>query len=602
MLLLTGRKSLAPSSAAKTSGRSSDLERSNSNKRVRFADSRRLTDALRRESPDAASAATSEWKPARSSRIHRVSFTRGSTPYSTPVLDEASPSTAEVPSTFSSGNRLLSYLTGDGSEGYETGSQEEYSEDDMQSYAEDDEFCGSVSSDETSSFEAEAATFKLELGSLPPRISRLNIPTNYQAPKKSDTMFKTDGSPTHGSRRRIRNRHQVHAAYGDQAAIESVYVDNDLPLISKDSLLNLRRAAWQPNIKTKANQQVSVMDFSVAYNVAWEIGKRGCVAFQRLPRSSLFFLIRKKYAVRFLVMDGTDGMSFLTVYRMRPDKLESVPKCAVFSAVDLMHSQWDPVEGAIKLEFYERRDKIRWRLRKEQFKAIPWNFFEAMIVCLREMSIWKAVNEELAIMRAERDRLLLEATARAKTNFEPANESKSVSSILSPQIVARNNSRNRSTAYAAPKVEQIVSAIHRARLETALRQNEPRCTHGKSSNRFRSRAGSSPLMRPCRGREGSAPFISPIHRIAGGSEDEKLTRFYLDNDVSSIRTSTGGSFSALQSKSTVPSLLPIACHNTGSLLSQGTSAGALCEVAETDTTGGEEATQSSYTSGLMLAD
>eukprot|EP01056_Protomagalhaensia_sp_Gyna25_P002571 Protomagalhaensia_sp_Gyna_25__2570@NODE_245_length_4207_cov_27_040547_g188_i0_p2_GENE_NODE_245_length_4207_cov_27_040547_g188_i0NODE_245_length_4207_cov_27_040547_g188_i0_p2_ORF_typecomplete_len400_score32_71_NODE_245_length_4207_cov_27_040547_g188_i05391738 len=264
----------------------------------------------------------------------------------------------------------------------------------------------------------------------------------------------------------------------DQTLVDSTYVDNDLPLISKDSLLALRRSAWQPKIKTKSPQDCSIIDFSVAYNVAWEIGKRGCLAFQRLPRSNLFFLVRKKYAARFLCMDGTDGMSFLSVYRIRNDQPEP-QKCVVFSAVDLMHAQWDPIEGGIRLEFYEtkemlqRRERVRWRLRREQFRAIPWNFFEAMIVCLREMSIWKSVNEELAMMRAQKQKYILETNLkRVKENKKEPSASSPMATPLSPQIVSRSDARNRSTAYAAPRVERLMSAVQRARIESALKREE----------------------------------------------------------------------------------------------------------------------------------
>eukprot|EP01053_Blabericola_migrator_P003222 Blabericola_migrator_1__3221@NODE_1948_length_3518_cov_491_752246_g72_i2_p2_GENE_NODE_1948_length_3518_cov_491_752246_g72_i2NODE_1948_length_3518_cov_491_752246_g72_i2_p2_ORF_typecomplete_len173_score31_23_NODE_1948_length_3518_cov_491_752246_g72_i227693287 len=138
-----------------------------------------------------------------------------------------------------------------------------------------------------------------------------------------------------------------------------------------------------------------------------------------------------------------------------------------------MHAQWDPIEGSINLEFYERRDRVRWRLRREQFKAIPWNFFEAMIVCLREMSIWKAVNEEVVMMRARKQQIMMEAKLKRLRDAQHDSSAKSgISSTLTPQIVGRSNQRNRSTAYAAPRVERIMSAVRKARIETALKKEE----------------------------------------------------------------------------------------------------------------------------------
>eukprot|EP01053_Blabericola_migrator_P003220 Blabericola_migrator_1__3219@NODE_1948_length_3518_cov_491_752246_g72_i2_p1_GENE_NODE_1948_length_3518_cov_491_752246_g72_i2NODE_1948_length_3518_cov_491_752246_g72_i2_p1_ORF_typecomplete_len349_score28_83_NODE_1948_length_3518_cov_491_752246_g72_i217182764 len=348
MLLLAGRKSVAGTAynltinaqpTNKSIGLSfSDVEGSASNKKVRFVESKRSSVAatFRR-----ISASPNSGHLSHDHRGARVSFTRAtaaslSAKWSRTAHDDPSPAdSGGLTAGLGSGLGLLSYLT-EGSEpvdslSYVSSDQEddEYSET-LDDEEEDDGFGDSNPEDISSSLESEQVALKFGMGGIP-RFGLLNnITSTYQAPKKSHTMFKTDGSPTYGSRARIRQRHAVHSNYGDQTNLDATYIDNDLPLISKDSLLALRRSAWQPIIKTKSNQPCAILDFSVAYNVAWEIGKRGCVAFQKLPRSNLLFLIRKKYGVRFLNMDGTDGMSFLSVYRLRSDQPEPV-KCAVFS-------------------------------------------------------------------------------------------------------------------------------------------------------------------------------------------------------------------------------------------------------------------------------
>lgn len=154
----------------------------------------------------------------------------------------------------------------------------------------------------------------------------------------------------------------------------------------------IRQQAWYPRVCMNGVLMSMRIDFLGIYQRSWEIGKRGCIAFQPLSKKNWFLFGRKQYGLRFLKMDGTNPGSFLDVYKipMTGDMRPIREFC--YSAQELMEGIWTPLKGRLEMK---RKDEWTKRV-KHTYTGIPWAFYEAMITCLRELSVWDGITYVLS--------------------------------------------------------------------------------------------------------------------------------------------------------------------------------------------------------------
>lgn len=167
------------------------------------------------------------------------------------------------------------------------------------------------------------------------------------------------------------------------------------PEITSDTILKIRDQAWQPTLAITGRNVASFhVDSICNFKTAWEVGKKGCIAFMKERRESFIKGFRReKLMPKLLVMDGTDPLLFLTCYDLSAKSAISSTRSGVYRAADFLNATWHPLHGNIATDFYERKSNDGWRHRRVEFRAIPWAFFEAMISCLRELTVSMKIAE-----------------------------------------------------------------------------------------------------------------------------------------------------------------------------------------------------------------
>eukprot|EP01071_Lankesteria_metandrocarpae_P001166 Lankesteria_metandrocarpae@DN1336_c0_g1_i1.p2 len=188
-------------------------------------------------------------------------------------------------------------------------------------------------------------------------------------------------------RTRIRSRLVVEGSDWSRQELENVYANDTTgkPLITAADVQTIRQEAWVPN---EGNFKPAPSELTLGYDTAWDIGKRGCVAYKFTGEYDLRIGPNK---LRFFIMDGTDRDSFLTYYT-KPDALvergQLSEKKGIICAADMKNGIWDYEKKKIKITMSDAQKK-----GTRVLEDFPASFFDAMLVCIREMEVNERTEE-----------------------------------------------------------------------------------------------------------------------------------------------------------------------------------------------------------------
>lgn len=216
---------------------------------------------------------------------------------------------------------------------------------------------------------------------------KVALTTEAQRHHPLQTTFTTIGPATEGTRRRIRFRHnrkddscetlsELDEEEGERGDSKQFIQDGDLE--------EIRDNAWVPRIYKCEIDCEELIDFGIPYSHAWEIGRRGSIAFQAMKWTLLGSWL-PRITTRYLILDGTDPMCFLSVYRRRRGIWRLIK---VYGAEQLLDAYWDPVGGSLLITSPTSSSP------PDEYLDMSQAFVGAALICLREMSVWSSIASQ----------------------------------------------------------------------------------------------------------------------------------------------------------------------------------------------------------------